>query len=63
MAITIVDIFKKIDALDTFLIEAGCERSNDMEIVSYLPNGSGEDLKMTLIVSEPNYKRGYDDYE
>jgi hypothetical protein len=62
MPITIADLFKKIDELDTFLIESGCERTNDIEMVSYFRNGSEEETKVTLIVSEPNYKmREYSD--
>ncbi len=61
MSVTIADIMKRIDELDTFLIEAGCERYNEMELVSYFKNSSHEDMKVTMVISEPNYNKRLDD--
>jgi hypothetical protein len=61
MSVTVEDIFKKIDELDTFLIEAGCERNGDIELVSYFKNGSGEDTEVKMFVSQPNYNIRRDD--
>jgi hypothetical protein len=61
MLVTIEDIFKKIDQLDTFLIEAGCERTSEIYIDSYFTNASAEKSKVTLTISEPNYNIRRDD--
>ena len=55
MAITLEDIFKKVDDLDTFLIENGCERMNEMEIVSYFKNASEQNSKVAITICEPSY--------
>lgn len=57
MEVRVADIFKKIDELDTYLIIAGWERMNDIELVCYFRNSSEEDQKATLIIAEPNYKK------
>lgn len=61
MSPTIEEIFKKIDEFDTFLIESGCERNNEMEIISWFQNGSAEEMKATIVISEPNYRSRRDD--
>jgi hypothetical protein len=61
MPVTIEDIFKKIDELDTFLIEAGCERVNEIELVSYFTNSSLEQSKVTMTVDAPEYGMKEDD--
>lgn len=61
MPVTIEDIFKKIDELDTFLIEAGCERTNEIELVSYFTNSSLEQSKVTITIDEPDYGTRNDD--
>jgi hypothetical protein len=61
MPVTIEDIFKKIDELDTFLIEAGCERTNDIEMISYFTNSSLEQSKVRVTVDAPEYNMKEDD--
>lgn len=61
MSASMKEIINRIDELDTFLIESGFERYNDMELVSYFKNSSGETTKVTTVVSEPNYNKGFQD--
>lgn len=62
MSVTIQDIFKRVDELDTFLIESGYERYNELEIVSYVKDSSHQSQKITITIEEPNYnKASYND--
>ncbi len=55
-ATTLKDIFDKIDALDTYLIESGYERVNDMEIAYFVRDGRPEENPKAIItVTQPHY--------